>query len=544
MTASGARRIPVVALLVLGIACSAQSRPVATPTTAPSRSSTRTAKEKGLCQPFPDRLVDDFTSAYNDRDLDALEELVEAEPITDVVTAASAGTATFDDVRRWAEAGWNVGDRMRQTGYSAFYPTKRGFQMFMTRRSALLEDHRIEQVTTTLDAISRGCWIISLEMSGEVQAKGSPCAFYEAFGTVADVAANEPEACRDGSGDHARSDPAAVWTGEEVLLWGGSRGGYFPRGDVAMDGLSFETATGRWERIREPPLPPFLPEITAWTGRELVVFGGKIWGRGVVGAGYEPGSSSWRAIEFPYRRWTGFEGVWTGTELVVWGGPGHSERPRRRGAAYDPATDSWRKTSPAPIGGRWGHWVVWTGMEMVVWGGTNNRTDLADGAAYDPATDTWRRIAASPLSARRRFPMAWAGREVVVWGGSSFSSNRADGAAYDPVSDSWRMLPPAPLRGRHYHSATWAGSEVIVFGGYNYDRSFRAGAAYDPVSNSWRRLSRPAIAPRFLQAAVWTGAEMFVFGGTESFDHIALGDGALYDPATDRWRRVIPTTRN
>jgi N-acetylneuraminic acid mutarotase len=332
-------------------------------------------------------------------------------------------------------------------------------------------------------------------------------------------------------------------TSEQVLLWGGNRGGNFTYWDVSMEGLSFDPSSGRWERIPEPEsLPPLTPSVSAWTGTELIVLGSKSRGQGVVGASYQPRDRSWKIINFPYRGWSGFEGVWTGAELVLWGGPDHFERPRRRGAVYDPGTDSWRKTAPAPIGGRWSHSVVWTGTEMIVWGGSNANTDLADGAAYDPATDSWRTIAPSPLSPRQWLSLVWTGKEVIVWGGSSYSRSRGDGAAYNPVTDSWRRLPPAPIRPRHYHTATWTGSEVLVFGGYDYNRSFRDGAAYDPASDSWRRIPRAPIASRCCHSAVWTGTSLFVFGGSQVLGRMALGDGAHYDPASDRWRRVIPTT--
>jgi hypothetical protein len=177
----GCKRIAAVALLAASLACSTESTPEARVSPTAVSSPTPASQRDGLCQPFPDRLIDDFLAAYNERDFDTLETLVEAEPIEDFVAAAYAGSATFSDVREWAEAGWNVGDRMSLAGYTAFYPTKRGFQMLMTRRSAALRQHGIEAVSTTLDAVSRGCSIESLEVSDIVQAKGTPCAFYEAF---------------------------------------------------------------------------------------------------------------------------------------------------------------------------------------------------------------------------------------------------------------------------------------------------------------------------------------------------------------------------
>jgi N-acetylneuraminic acid mutarotase len=504
-----------------------------TPTPSPS-------KEKGLCQPFPDRLIDDFIAAYNARDLQGLESLVAASPIEDLVATAYSGASSFEDVGQWAEANWDANDHMGLTGYTAFYPTKQGFQMQVTRGSATLRDHGIERVSTNLDAISDGCTISSLMDSGPIQAKGKPCAFYEAFGTVEEVASDEPESCAEGSGDHARSGHSAVFTGKEMLVWGGHRGGQFTYADIAIDGLVLDPASGRWSRIPPPDLPAFSAEVMAWTGAELIVFGSKTRpDYRVVGAAFDPDEDSWRTIVFPYRRWNGFEGVWTTRELIVWGGPDHAARPRRRGAIYNPLSDSWRPMSRAPIGGRWSHAVAWTGTEMIVWGGTDANTDLADGAAYAPATDSWRRIAPAPISARQWMPITWTGAEVIVWGGSSYSTNRSDGAAYNSATDSWRKLPPAPIKARHYHSATWTGEELIVFGGYNYHRSFSDGAAYDPVRDKWRKLPRAPIKPRFEHSAIWSGSEIVVFGGTWDFGHIALGDGAIYDANTNRWRRLV-----
>jgi hypothetical protein len=530
----------ILAAMVLLVACieNATERPAANPRTP----SPTASKKQGLCQPFPDRLIDDFVAAYNGRDLDGLKSLVTASQIKDLVAGGYDGTSSsFVGVDEWAETNWDAGDRIKVTGYSAFSPTKRGFQMQMSRASKALRDSGIERVSTTLDAISDGCQITSLADSGPVQAKGDPCAFYATYRTVDDVASDEPGSCVDGSGDYARTGPSALFTGERMLVWGGDRGGLFTYADIAMDGLSFDPASGRWRRIRSAPLSELRPEMSAWTGTEMIVFGSKTRPNyNVLGAAYRPGDRLWTAIEFPYKEWSGFKGVWTGRELVLWGGPDHSRRPRRRGAAYDPATGTWRRTSPAPIGGRWWHAATWTGSEMIVWGGSDAGSDLADGAAYDPVNDSWRKISPAPISARQWMSITWTGTEVIVWGGSSFSTNRADGAAYNPATDSWRTLAGSPLRGRHYHSAVWSGKEMIIFGGYNYRRSFADGAAYDPATDIWRKLARAPIKRRFNHTAIWTGEEMIVFGGSWDFGHIALGDGATYDPTADRWRRVVP----
>lgn len=533
------RRHLLAAIALVVTACTQDVR-TAAPGPSATPSPTASTGKSALCQPFPDRLVDELVAAYNARDMDALSELVTAPRVEDLAAGAYAGDSSFSGVEEWARAAWAAGDRIRGSGYG-FDPSEPGFQLLVTRASRELAEAGIDRVSMTLDAAVEGCAITGLSSSGPVQASDHPCGFYAAFRAVPDVAAAEPGMCADGSAAFARSAPAVVTVNGTALVWGGARGGWFSDGDTAMDGLILDPASGRARRIRPPRMPAFRPEAAAWTGHELVVVGGAAdFDRGVVAAAYSPARRSWETIRFPFRRPGGFEGAWTGRELLLWGGPDRSEDPSRRGLVYDTITRRWRKTAPAPGGGRWSHSVVWTGSEMIVFGGGDADAELSRGLAYEAASDSWREIAPAPISAREWLPLVWTGREVVAWGGSSVSRSMADGAAYDPAADSWRKLPPAPLRGRHRHSAVWTGSEVIVFGGYDYRRSFADGAAYDPVANRWRRLPRAPVRPRFDHAAVWTGEEMLVFGGTWDAGHISLGDGASYDPVTNSWRRVIP----
>ncbi|MGI8706724.1 MAG: Kelch repeat-containing protein [Actinomycetota bacterium] len=494
-----------------------------------------------LCQPFPDRLIDEFLAAYNGRSLEALKELIVAPEVEDIVVGAYGASSSSFDVEAWARAAWDAGDRIRNSGYSAFHPSKNGFQMLITRTGDELSDAGIAKVSMALNADTDGCSITSLESAGPVQSIGNPCAFYSAFRHVQVVTDAEPSSCEDGSARFARSGPVSAAVEGQVVIWGGARGGHFTYGDLAMDGLIVDPRSRRAARIPALDLPAFRPEAHAWTGNELIVIGTKARpDYGLVAAAFSPSSSTWRRVGFPFQRAGGFEGVWTGREFLLWGGPDHSEKPSLRGLAYNPATDNWRKTAPAPTGGRWSHAVVWTGTEMIVFGGGNADSDLAAGLAYNPGTDTWGHIASSPLSPRQWLPLTWTGDEVVVWGGSSVSRSVADGAAYDPSTDRWRKLPKSPLKGRHYHSATWTGSEVIVFGGYNYRRSFADGAAYDPAADRWRRLLKAPVKPRFDHSAVWTGTHLLFFGGIWEFGHTSLGDGATYDPTSNQWRRLVP----
>lgn len=218
---------------------------------------------------------------------------------------------------------------------------------------------------------------------------------------------------------------------------------------------------------------------------------------------------------------------------------------------------AWQPLPPAPISGRIAEGAVWTGTEMILWGGVTAKPVRAtgpcdrcasDGAAYDPASRTWRAIAPPPagvegVGARG---VAWTGAEMVVW-----ASNSPDGpsgaAAYDPATDTWRLLPAGPLGSRELHVSVWTGEELLVIGGALGDTQARpVAAALDPEAGTWRRVSAFDELVFFggPSGAVWSGEEVFVMGSLSLCPEkgSACGDRrpalVAYDPATDAAREI------
>ena len=110
-----------------------------------------------------------------------------------------------------------------------------------------------------------------------------------------------------------------------------------------------------------------------WTGSEMIIWGGEA-NNSIVNSGgrYDPATDTWASINTsgaPTAR-ARHTAVWTGIEMIVWGGWDENFSVVNTGGKYNPGTNSWTPTSTtnAPTG-RERHTAVWTGSQMIVWGG-------------------------------------------------------------------------------------------------------------------------------------------------------------------------------
>lgn len=191
-----------------------------------------------------------------------------------------------------------------------------------------------------------------------------------------------------------RYRPAVVWTGREVIIWGGCDDRVpqcddASQGDELRNGAAYDPARDRWRRIATSPLAARDRPQAVWTGQELLLWGGA--SRADAGradaAAYHPARDRWRTIpNGPLAPRSNHIMVWTGRELFVWGGEANDTGGfLADGAAFDPATGTWTALPRAPVRGRDRHVAVWTGQELLVWGGCCAGTQLlADGAAFRP----------------------------------------------------------------------------------------------------------------------------------------------------------------
>jgi N-acetylneuraminic acid mutarotase len=301
-------------------------------------------------------------------------------------------------------------------------------------------------------------------------------------------------------GPRARAHHTAVWTGRSMLVWGGAgagapRAGYYVVPPEPLgDGFRYDPGADVWTPISKVGAPtPRFRHTAVWTGEEMLVWGGhadQFGTRLADGARYDPVADSWSPIS-PAPEGVGSDALWTGEMLIV-----------GLRAQWDPRTDQWREISrfEAPAGTRV-HGAVWTDSRVLVWGqDVEPPYAVRHLGSYDPTVDQWQPGSlAGALEARMTPPRArqfqtsvWTGRELILWGGSTpfaFTYGTVfyrDGAAYDPGTERWRMLPEAPVGPRAEARAVWTGAEVLIWGGTSFQGGPGSGGMSIPLQGGAR----------------------------------------------------------
>jgi N-acetylneuraminic acid mutarotase len=329
-----------------------------------------------------------------------------------------------------------------------------------------------------------------------------------------------------------RNFHTAVWTGSRMLVWGGvesTSSGHFG----VNTGYQYFPGQSGFITINANGAPSARYQHTAvWTGSQMIVWGGREGNEPAnTGGRYDPSTNAWTAtstVGAPCGR-AQHTAVWTGARMIVWGGycdTGFTDT----GAMYDPITDSW---TPLPAtnapSARAAHTAVWTGNSMVIFGGSDNLGEdvhpFNTGATYVASTNSWLPTPVQDApSARFEHTAVWTGQRMVIWGGFSTTGIEATGALFDPVTQSWAATSPSDVPARTRHTAIWTGSRMLIWGGVNETGALDTGAFYDPgrctipLCDSWTPISTAdAPSPRYGHTAIWTGSRMVIWGGSDGF---------------------------
>ena len=116
---------------------------------------------------------------------------------------------------------------------------------------------------------------------------------------------------------------SAVWTGREMIVWGGR---HQPDNLSLNTGARYNPATDSWRPISSDGAPEGrFYHTTVWTGREMIAWGGSLGGgfpEVSSGGQYDPASDTWITTSdrnAPAAR-LGHTAVWTGRGMLVLAG--------------------------------------------------------------------------------------------------------------------------------------------------------------------------------------------------------------------------------
>lgn len=290
---------------------------------------------------------------------------------------------------------------------------------------------------------------------------------------------------------------SVVWTGQEMIVWGGAADEESQ--DRLADGAAFDPSTNTWRTIATAPLEPRFDHHAIWTGSEMLILGGA--GRR-DGAAYDPSTDSWRPIAdspFPPAPPSNMPGlgrsaaIWASDRFFVW------ETLTDRMAVYYLATDSWEVlpgVGAEVVGGR----LRWTGQELIALWNTPASVGIGPLRGARLRNGEWVPMATPPdttaPSARSSF---WDGTRLMLAGHSVSLS-------YDLGSDSWSGREAAPFEG----CVSYMSEPLNLAGRGSLVLCDETSLFYDYEAGFWAVVAVQGEAePRF---AAWTGTELLVWG--------------------------------
>jgi hypothetical protein len=316
--------------------------------------------------------------------------------------------------------------------------------------------------------------------------------------------------------------PIVVWTGSEVVVWGGEKPS---EGAWHADGAAFNPATGTWRELADSPLSSRSEHVAVWTGEEVIICCGRIVGGGASAAAYDPGADTWREIAAPPIGPAFAEAIWTGEDMLVFGGVGGGGTTNLvAAAAYKPATDSWRRLADLPYGlERTADATIGNGV-VYAWPSPSQGSKPGP-LAYDIASDEWAPLPDPPTHAPSSPSVVWTGDLLFAYGASSDHEADAIGIAmlYSPGDQTWRLPqqppldPVSPSEGTDAsQKAVLADGEVYLWTGWvgtDWDEQITRVVAYDPVADSWREFEPAPVPAQGLwhEPIIWTGSQLITY---------------------------------
>ena len=236
----------------------------------------------------------------------------------------------------------------------------------------------------------------------------------------------------------ARKEHVAVWTGDRMFIWGGET---VANSIKLGDGALYDPLSDTWTPVSNLNAPsPRTNAAGVWTGTEIIIWGGAdgITGEINTGAKYNPLTDTWSSISQvntfrpKYFQKTSEMPVWTGSEMIIMGDYNGSF-----GRSYNPINDVCTAI-PNSVFPKFNYFSqIWTGTDVLIWGGAGPYPTYTNrGFLYNPSTQIWSEISNIGAPSARALPdLFLVGNKAIVWGGIDDDEVFNDGGMYDFTSN-------------------------------------------------------------------------------------------------------------
>ena len=316
----------------------------------------------------------------------------------------------------------------------------------------------------------------------------------------------------------ARSGAVGVWTGTEMLIWGGTS-----NNNPSADGIAYDPVRRRWRTLPPAPAAARANWSGVWAGDSLILWGvATTTGQDIspTGARYTPRTDRWQMLpDPPIGVSSASIAVWTGSVMVALTVPTGGNPQQIAAATYDPDGNSW--TSLPPIALPSGHPVlflqavavrstvyVWSRWQHTQGGGGT------DGFVLDGAT--WRPVTFSGDSGINGSAPIFTGTSLIqpadrVWQGVDAGPDPSDISGRLLDLDKRRVIDitQGPLD-HQAPQAVWTGNALICL-------TFQGNAAaWNIATGRWIQLPHAPSAFDENPIAVWTGTSLLLWGRIEN----------------------------
>jgi hypothetical protein len=331
-----------------------------------------------------------------------------------------------------------------------------------------------------------------MDLGGTIPGSSSPTTSAYSLGPVGDGWSRLPDA------PLASAGARAVWTGSEALFFGVGPDGW--RGEA------FDPAAIRWRILPDPPIERRDAFMLVWTGSELIVWGGgsRTGPPDRTGAAYDVGTNSWHRLPDAPLGLNQGQAVWAWPRMIVLGSlldeSNAASTKTAVGEEYDPRRNTWQ-VLPASSLSPQADSVVAMGRTVLAWDYVaQSQTGLFP---IGSAPAQWRDVVEMPLRPTECYPDS-----AVVENDASpeaFAWLCGQAALWDQSRAAWMPITGAPTEGFRTDAPAFAAGDVIGAGRIVLlppvgDHDWTTWA-YRPPSNA--PTAAEVAPPTFLAAVGW-----------------------------------------